>query len=360
VRLAAASVTLSRLSSAARRRPALAVETGDVPSISVVVPARDEAGRLGPLLAALRNAPGVAEIVVVDDESTDATAEVAAASGARVVHGAPLPAGWVGKAWALDQGLRTATSEWVVTLDADTRPSSELPRSLVARARRDGLGFVTVGGRFECPTAGVRWLHPAMLTTLVYRFGAPDALRPVRVLANGQCMAFSRQPLLDEGGFAPVAHHVVEDVALARLLRRRGWSVAMLDGPDLLTTRMFENLADAWRGWSRSLALPGVEPRVRQLLDIALVAVGQALPLPRVLLRRFDVIDVVLLAARLGTLAGTRRAYDRAGIAYWASPLADLGALGALVSGVIPRSHSWRGRRYAASLPTQPSRSAAR
>src|SRR4029450_4931909 len=128
--------------------------------------------------------------------------------GGRVLHGADLPPGWAGKAWAVQQGVEAATGEWVVTLDADTRPSPALPRSLVARAVTDALDVVTVGGRFHCPTAGARWMHPAMLTTLVYRFGPPDfsgAIRPGRQLANGQCMAFRRREFLCSGGMTPVA-----------------------------------------------------------------------------------------------------------------------------------------------------------
>jgi len=351
IRVACAAAAVVRLSRARHRRPPLVAEAtfNDGESVSVVVPARDEAARIRPLLDALSGAPGVCEVIVVDDESTDGTSAIAAASGARMIAGAPQPAGWVGKAWALEQGIRAATGEWVVTLDADTRPSPLLPATLVARARRDGLEFVTVGGRFECPTAGTAWLHPAMLTTLVYRFGPPDGARPQRagrLLANGQCMAFAREPFLAGGGMAPVSDRLVEDVALARHLAGQGSSVAMLDGPTLLTTRMFETGRGAWGGWSRSLALPGVEPAWRQVVDLTIVAVAQALPLPRVLLRRGDVLDVALLAIRLGTLAGTSGAYERRGAAYWLSPLADVPATVALAAGIGRRRHRWRGRTY--------------
>jgi dolichol-phosphate mannosyltransferase len=318
-------------------------------SISVVIPARDEAKRMGPLLAAIIDAPGVAEVIVVDDQSSDATAEIARLAGATVVSGIALPDGWAGKAWALQQGISAATSDWVVTLDADARPDPGLPTALVARAAGDRLDLLTVGGRFECPTPGSRWLHPAMLTTLVYRFGPPGVppARPDRTMANGQCMAVPRARFLAAGGMELVRNEVVEDLALARCMAIDGHRVGFLDASELLSVRMFESFGDAWNGWGRSLALPGVEPRRRQLFDLAIVVFAQVLPIPRLLLRRGDVIDVVLALTRLGTLAGTRRAYERNDTAYWLSPLADPVAAAAIARGIAHRGRqTWRGRSY--------------
>jgi dolichol-phosphate mannosyltransferase len=363
VRLVFAGLALVRIVRAARRRPPLgptdvqaavgALSAGvELPSISVVVPARDEAERIGPLLDAVCGAPGVTEVLVVDDQSTDATAEIATAAGAVVVPGSALPHGWAGKAWAVHQGVRAARGEWVVTLDADTRPDPALPSTLVNRALADGLQFVTVGGSFECPTPGAAVLHPALLTTLVYRFGPPGALAEAaadRQVANGQCMAFPRVPFLRAGGMQPVAGEVVEDVALARHLAGRGWKVTMLDGADLLTTEMYPDGRSTFSGWARSLALPGIEPLPRQLVQLGIVTFAQALPLPRLLLRRADALDLLLLAVRGGTLAGTRRAYRRVGLAYWLSPAADTAAVAALVKGIVSPRQSWRGRPH----PTQ-------
>lgn len=372
LRALASVVAIVRIAGAARRRPPLGGADADAaasvaamvgadveqPTISVVVPARDEAARLGPLLDALSEAPGVTEVLVVDDESTDDTAKVAVDAGAVVVPGTQLPHGWAGKAWALHQGVRAARGEWVVTLDADTRPDPRLPQALVNRALADGLQFVSVGGSFDCPTPGAAWLHPAMLTTLLYRLGPPDVVgraAPDQQLANGQCTTFPRVPFLRAGGMQPVAGEVVEDVALVRHLARRGWKVAMLDGAELLTTEMYPDGPSTFRGWARSLALPGVDPLWRQLVDLGVVLLAQVLPLPRLLSRRRDVIDVVMVAVRLGTLAGTRRSYRSANGAYWLSPLADGVAAAALVRGIVMPRQPWRGRSYA-----RPSRSAGR
>ena len=318
-------------------------------SISVLIPARDEAQRIGPALAALVGAPGVGEVLVVDDQSSDATADIARAAGAAVITGTPLPDGWAGKAWALQQGIEAAGGEWVVTLDADTNPDPRLPQTLTSRALAEQLDLLTVGGRFDCPTPGSRWLHPAMLTTLVYRFGPPGvATAPDRAMANGQCMAVPRQSFLERGAMQTVRGEVVEDIALARRMAHDGARVGFLDAGEMLKVRMFESLGDTWRGWGRSLALPGVEPRRRQLFDLAVVLLAQALPLPRLVLRKADFVDVVLLALRFGTLAGTRTAYSRVDVAYWLSPLADVPAAVTIARGIFRRGpHSWRGRTYA-------------
>lgn len=348
LRIGAGAIAVNRLAGAAR--PATPVRPTATPrtTIDVVVPARDEAVRINPLLDRIVGAVGVGRVIVVDDCSSDDTGAIARAAGATVVRGAPLPDGWAGKAWALHQGALASDAEWVVTLDADTRPDPRLPTALVARAIGGHHDFVTVGGRFDCPTVGSRWLHPAMLTTLVYRFGPPGAATPPgRELANGQCMAFDRELLVRSGGLEPVKQHVVEDVALARHLAREGWSTAFLDASDLLDVRMFESLADTWRGWTRSLALPGVEDRNRQLLDLAVVLLAQSLPLPRILIGRGDIVDVALAAVRLGTLAGTRSAYSRVDANYWLSPLADLPAAAAIAIGISRGANQeWRGRAY--------------
>lgn len=349
MRLTAAGVAVARLARAAVTAPPIRPTITPITPISVIVPARNEADRIGPLLDAIVGAPGVTEVLVIDDQSTDTTAEIARRAGATVLAGAELPDGWAGKAWALDQGVAAAEADWIVTLDADTRPDPLLPTAIVARAIGERLDLVTAAGRIDCPTPGSRWLHPAMLTTLVYRFGPPGwaPTRTDRLLANGQCMAFDRRRLLAAGGMASVKAEVVEDVALARSLAAAGLQVAFLDAAELLTVRMYESFADTRRGWGRSLALPGIEPRPRQLVDFAVVTLTQVLPIPRLLTRRGDLLDVVLAAIRIGTLFGTRRAYTRGGIAYWASPLADPAAAVAIASGIARGSRqTWRGRTY--------------
>jgi dolichol-phosphate mannosyltransferase len=323
--------------------------------ISVVVPARNEAARIAGCLAPLRDAPGVVEVLVVDDESTDGTADVARSHGATVLAGAPLPAGWVGKAWALHQGASAARGEWVVTLDADAIPDPRLPGALVARLERDGVRVATAAGRFRCPTGPSRWLHAAMLTTLVVRFG-PAGRRGGSPLANGQCMSMRRGDLVELLG--EVRGSTVEDVALVAAATRRGWPTRLVDATSLLTVQMYDTLATTWRGWGRSLSLAGAVRPVALVWHLLLVAVAQVAPpvaLAAAVVSGASIVHVAvplaLVAVRLGTLAGTRRAYERGGPWYWSSPLADVVAWCSLVAGVarrvLRRPERWRDRTYA-------------
>ena len=350
VRLAAAGAALARIARGVTRAAPLGpVLEAPERTISVVVPARDEERRIGPLLEALRADPQVHEVVVVDDESTDGTAALAGRSAATVVRGRPLPPGWVGKPWALQQGLEAASGHWLVTLDADVVPAPGLLGALVAEAEATGADLLTVGGRFVCDTAGQRVLHPAMLATLVYRFGPPGSARrtsPDRVQANGQCTLVRRRALLDSGGFRPIAGHLTDDVALARHLARRGWRVSFADGTHLLTVRMHEDARDVWRSWGRSLPMPDVTRTRWQLLDLAVLWSALALPLPRLLARRGDPLDIALVAVRLGLLAGIAPAYERRGPWWWLCPVADVPVAARLTWGALRPGRTWRGRTY--------------
>jgi len=347
---AATAVVLARLARGRARRAPLRAQASPKPTakISVVIPARDEATRLGPCLDGLRADPDLSELLVVDDRSSDATAAIASAGGARVIEGAELPQGWAGKAWALQQGLEAASGDVVVFLDADTRPRPGLLRELVARL--DDVDLVTAGPSFHCATAGERLLHPAMTATIPYRIGPGDALdwqpKPSRAMANGQCIAIRRAQLNDAGGWARVAHHMTEDVALARALRHDGLTVAFVDATDLLEVRMYASARETWDGWSRSLMAPDVNTPLKRAEELAVLWLTMALPLPRLIARRASKLDVLLVVVRFALHGALARSYRPRGIAFWLAPLADAAVMLRLTWSAIRPSRSWRGRAY--------------
>ena len=347
---AAAAVLAVRFARGRRRRAPLATGApAPAGSVSIVIPARDEEARLGPCLEGLRRL-GV-EVLVVDDRSTDATAQLARAQGARVIEGAELPAGWIGKSWAMQQGLEAASGDWVVFLDADTRPKPGLVAALIEAAGPYDL--LSAGPRFVCETAAERLLHPAMAATLPYRLGPLDVEdwqpHPRRALANGQCIVVRREPFLAAGGWGRVRGNLSEDIALARSLRADGARIGFADAADLLEVRMYSSARETWTGWGRSLMGSGATGPLQQTGDVALLWLTLALPLPRLLARRGTPLDAVLLAVRLAIHAALARAYAAPrGMPYALAPLADLPVTAWLTWSAIRPSRTWRGRTYAA------------
>jgi dolichol-phosphate mannosyltransferase len=191
-----------------------------------------------------------------------------------------------------------------------------------------------------------------MLTSLVYRHAAGARQAHRDAVANGQCMVFRRHDALHDDWFTAVRSSTIEDVALVRWLVARGKQVEMFDGRDVLVVEMFDSFGDTWRGWGRSLALTTVESRWRQFTGVLVTALTLVSPLLLVAvggamqLLLFTPLSVALLAIRIGTLIGTRRAYERGGFGYWLSPFADLLAWFVVVRGAISPSREWRGRRY--------------
>lgn len=345
---AAAAVLAARFARGRRRRAPLAAGAPEPSAtVSVVIAARDEQARLAPCLEGLRGVQ--AELLVVDDRSTDATAAVASAAGAQVIAGAPLPDGWVGKSWAMQQGLEAATGDWVLFLDADTRPKSGLLAALVEAARPFDL--LSAAPRFVCKTARERLLHPAMAASIPYRVGPLDVdgwqPRPRRALVNGQCVLVRRESFRAAGGWARVRGSLTEDVALARSLRAEGARIGFVDAADLLDVRMYVSARETWTGWGRSLMAADATGQLQQVGDVALLWLTVALPLPRVVTGRGTPLDAILLAVRVGIHAALARGYARPrGVPYLLAPLLDVPVTAWLTWMAIRPSTTWRGRTY--------------
>ena len=360
---------LVRMLSTAGGKPIAASSTRPAGAVAAIVPVLNEEARVGASLAALaRCGAELAEIVVVDGGSTDGTRAVvddAAARDSRVrfVDASPTPAGWNGKAWNLETGLRATTAPWVASVDADVRVGVALLGDAVGRAAADGLAALSVATRQELADAGAAVLHPALLTTLVYRAGLPNVATcdPARVQANGQVFVGRRDALVRHDVFSAARASRCEDVTIARVLASNGEHVGFFEGDAVV--RMHDSWRDCAANWPRSLTLRDrfVAP-ARLALALAELLFAQALPLPTLVVllalgdrvpfaRVATGIAFALVAMRLGVLAGTRRAYVRPSFAYWLSPLADLPAVALLIVSALRRTHVWRGRVLVAETP---------
>jgi dolichol-phosphate mannosyltransferase len=337
----------------------------DEGAVSVIVPTLNEAARVGSCLDGL-SAQGRAlrEVIVVDSHSRDGTDEMVHAVARRdprfrVVRDPPLPAGWVGKVWALQHGLSLARGEWVLGIDADTTPRLGLVAAVVAAARNGGYDIVSFSPRFAGMSAPEQWLQPSMLLTLVYRFGAAGASdQPAEnVLANGQCFLARRDVLLRHGGYELARDSWADDVMLARAMARRGVPVGFLDGSRLYDVQAYTSAAQMWREWGRSFDLGDATPATRQWTDIVFLALVQVLPWLLLVLagsgamslatpgaRLLCGISAALILIRILMLVPLAASYERRTIGYWLSPLSDPLAWLRLVISTIRRARPRRRR----------------
>jgi dolichol-phosphate mannosyltransferase len=345
--------------------------------VAALLPTLNERPRLGPCLdGLLAQGPELCEILVSDGGSEDGTQELVAAYRARdprvrLVDSGVIPAGWNGKAWGLELAARRAGPEaaWLMTIDADVRPRPSLVASLLAHAARRRLGVLSVAAEQELAGPGVALVHPALLVTLVYRFGIPGhaTRRPDRVQANGQCLLIRRDLLDRAGGFAAGRRSLCDDVTVARRLAAVGGPVGFYESDGLVSTRMYERGREAFTNWPRSLTMKDHLVGWPALLGLVEVTLVQALPLPLVLLlaarRRREgpqtglevasarrakgwllAVNLGLVALRLGALVGIMRAYHPLPLTFWLSPLLDLPAAVQLWRCALTRRHRWRGR----------------
>lgn len=200
------------------------------PTITAVVPARDEADVIARSIGSLaaQDYPGDFRIVLVDDGSTDGTADIARALRCErltVVPGAPLAPGWTGKLWAVAQGVAAAGEcDWLLLTDADIAHAPDTVRSLVARAVSDRRVLVSLMARLRCESLAERALIPAFVWffQMLYPFAAVNRRGCGAGAAAGGVMLVRRDTLVAAGGIAAVRSALIDDCAFGALMKRHG------------------------------------------------------------------------------------------------------------------------------------------
>ena len=244
------------------RRPDRCEGAGE--PVSVLLPVRNEATRIRPCLQALARAAdeyGNAEIVVLDDQSSDATASVARevlGDRARIVAGAAPPPGWLGKPHACQQAADVADprSSVLVFLDADVVLSPDALSRTVALLRSTDLQLVSPYPRQRAEGTAERLVQPLLqwswLTFLPLRL-AEQTGSPALAAANGQLLAVDRRAYRRTGGHHAVRGDVLDDIALLRSFKRHGLRGAVADGTGIATCRMYDGWRQLRSGYRKSL-----------------------------------------------------------------------------------------------------------
>jgi len=230
----------------------------DTPLVSVIVPARNEELSLGTCLESLVAQTGVSkEIIVVDDESTDRTREIAESFGVKVIQPTALPEGWTGKNNAVAAGARVARGEWLLFTDADTvhLPGS-LARSL-QEAKKEKASLLSYSPEQEVDSFWEKAVMPVIFAELASTYKPSDVSNPKSpaAAANGQYILITREAYDSVGGHSAVAADLLEDVALAKRVKATGRKVFFRFAGDVVRTRMYRTFSQLREGWTKNLVL---------------------------------------------------------------------------------------------------------
>ena len=198
----------------------------DLSSITVLTPARNEADTLGQTLTALQQQGQGLQIVVVDDQSEDGTAQIAASfPNTRVIQGQSLPEGWAGKLWALEQGKNHISTPTLLLIDADIQLQPGLLAALLALKQREGRHFVSLMADLRRTSFWDRLLLPAFVYyfKLLYPFSWSNSRHPWVAGAAGGCILVDTEVLHKIGAFASLKGALIDDCTLARQVKNAGF-----------------------------------------------------------------------------------------------------------------------------------------
>jgi glycosyltransferase involved in cell wall biosynthesis len=237
--------------------------------VSVLIPARNEARNLETLLPSLLESPlSTLEILVLDDRSSDDTAAVVQRFASldprvRPLAGLELPDGWLGKNWACHQLGQAATGDALIFTDADTRWDAGAPAAIARRLETcDALCAWPRQAIADPISRLIQPLQQWSLIAFLPLFLVPVKGFTVAVAANGQCLAFTRFGYSLIGGHAAVKRDVLEDMALARAVKRAGLRFGLLNGANAIETRMYSSASEALNGYAKNVypAFGGTAP----------------------------------------------------------------------------------------------------
>lgn len=317
-----------------------------LPSLSIIVPARNEAQNLPHLLGSLKQLdyPGPMECIVVDDASQDGTGAIARAHDATVLSLHGPPAGWGGKTHACHRGALAATGEWLLFTDADTKHAPQGPALAVAFAQQRGLDGLSVFMSHE--TSGPLDLVVLMVALAGYFSGISS---PAGVL-NGQYVLLRRDVYEKSGGFCAVPLEVTEDLALGHHLQQLGYRVPILRSNRLGVVHMYRTPAQLWGGmvrltvaslrWSGLSGVYSILMTVLLALPVQLAAqsLSRRQPAPAILAWVCAAVAILPWARRFG---GRRWAL----LAPLGALLVQFAAVWGLARRLVRAGVFWRGRR---------------
>ena len=322
-----------------------AVPDFDLSHVQVLIPARNEAEVIGQTLASLKEQGRDLAVIVVDDQSDDATAAVARAtgvSGLEVIDGASLPEGWSGKLWALEQGRRQSTRPILLLLDADIGLAPGALAALLEKRDAEDCALVSVMASLRMAGFWEKLLIPALIYffKLLYPFRLSNGPGTMVAAGAGGCMLIDAETLDSAGGLTAVRDALIDDCALARAIKHTGARTWIGLSQDVTSHRGYDGLAPIWNMVART-----AYTQLRQspiLLALCTVVMALMFWAPLVALAAGSKVAAIGIVAMIVSYQPVLRFYRRSPI--WALALPVIGTL-YLAMTWTSAIRAWRGER---------------
>ncbi|CAN5518698.1 glycosyltransferase [soil metagenome] len=330
--------------------------TDEHASVSILIPARDEEANIGAALnTALANPD--AEVVLLDDGSTDRTREIADEIARReprlrILEGAPLPSGWIGKNHACAQLAKAASRPLLLFVDADVRLAPDAATRLAVAMRHSRARLISGVPRQEVGTFSEKLLVP-LIQFLLLGFlpfdGMRRSRRPAFGTACGQLIMVDREAYERCGGHRAIRGRVHEGLALPKQFRAAGFHTDLVDATKLATCRMYRRNADVWSGFAKNTH-EGLGAPARIVPITLLLLSGQVLPFALLPTRSWQAIVAAGLASLPRVVAARR--FHQPLVSVVLHPIAIVAILAVQWAGlarwITGRPANWKGRELTA------------
>lgn len=324
-------------------------------SITVLIPARDEAPLIQQTLAALKKQGSGLRIIVIDDQSTDGTAEKAMQYGAQVISGTTPPAGWSGKLWALEQGLHEVNTPYVLLLDADIELAPGIVPTLLEKAQKESLSLVSLMAELPLQHFTERMLMPAFIYffKLLYPFSSSNNPKSRVAAAAGGCILIETQALRKINAFTSIHGALIDDCTLATHVKKAGFQIWVGLTHSAKSQRGYDTIKPIWDMVARTAYTQlNYSPLLLFICTLLMVSMFWAAPFAFLIIASAEITVISLMAwvAMLLTYTPTLIYYRRSLL--WGLILPIIGTLYLAMTWTSAHRYwqgeraSWKDRHY--------------
>ncbi|MEH7302573.1 glycosyltransferase [Neobacillus drentensis] len=335
----------------------------DKQTFSILIPARNEAERIGACLESISNQTiRPVEVLVLDDHSTDETKFVVGQwckknPTIRLMKGSDLKEGWIGKSFACHQLAKSAKGDWLLFLDADVRLDHHAMEKIVKFASDQKTGMISGFPRQQV----FSWLEKIVVPMMMFMVASHLPIRWVRksndprfVAAHGGFICIEASCYQAVGGHERIRNHLVDDMELAKLVKRNGFPFTLASIKDLAYMRMYKNAAEVWEGYRKNI-FPGVNRNLWILSMVMFFYIGLYLLPAGVIVLNWNQMSLFIPAFLSYLLAVCIKGWIdyRNGIPWWYGIFVPISVLIILLIGMdsvrmawTNKGYVWKGRRY--------------